>query len=147
MSFSFFDKKQKVHGAKFYLATRKELFGLFDTMCAFRRTGASEARGTLSEGEDFLLQFENGTVEGNFLEIIADKKIVMIWNEYGFDAPEERNTIVQLEFSDENGMALLFLKHTGIQSKESKRNKVKFWQKFLEGLDRDLARIEQDLTF
>jgi uncharacterized protein YndB with AHSA1/START domain len=134
-------KKYRVHGAKFYLADVSTMFGIFSSMRAFAYTGADTVKGTFAQGEDFLLDFgERGRIEGNFLEIESEKRIVMGWSVTGFGRPEEKNTIVKLDFSFDNDMALIYLEHSGIPSKESKEAKTKAWKQLLEDLDKELKQ-------
>ncbi len=133
------DKTYKVLGAKFYVSDLEALFFLFSSMKAFSYLGAAKIEGEFAKGEDFKLHFNSGgIIEGNFLEIIQEKKIVMSWSLSGFGRQDEKNTIVEFDFSVENGMTLLFLKHSNLPTKESKLLKTGEWKKFLEDLDMNL---------
>ncbi len=81
---------------------------------------------------------ENMTAFGEYRELIPAKKIVFTWKWDDDDLWENRNSIVTVEFSDqEDGTELLF-KHEQLPSEESRDRHNEGWSSILDRLEKYL---------
>ena len=80
------------------------------------------------------------TIQGEYREIVPDKKIVFTWKHCDDELWENRISIVTVEISDRNGGTDLRLKHEQLPDEESRDGHNRGWNSVLDRLEKFVSR-------
>jgi uncharacterized protein YndB with AHSA1/START domain len=78
---------------------------------------------------------EEKTIEGEYREVVSQKKIVFTWRHCDDALWENQTSIVTVEFSDCDGGTELRLKHEHLPSEESRDDHDRGWKSVLDRLE------------
>ncbi|CAN5571118.1 hypothetical protein BH10BAC5_BH10BAC5_13430 [soil metagenome] len=127
-----------VHLEKTFECRTAEIIVMFKDNSVFRLTGADKIVSDFTNDRSFDLQFtEKGRIWGRFLKI-SENELILEWNVDGFEKPSERNTVLHIKFTEEDGKCKLVLDHYKIVHKEAAEAKRRGWSEILEEMEAHL---------
>ena len=123
-----------------YNTTPDKIFTLIRNGTLFKLTGADKILFDFREEEYFSLMFTNkGSIYGEFLQIIPDEYVSLLWSINGFDREDETDTIVNISLLENNGTTLT-IEHTGIKNEQAFIAKKSAWKEILEELEKEIQK-------
>lgn len=103
--------------SRIYKCDAKTLFQAIADGLLFKFTGApmDKAKVDFREGGKFHLEWPkaNGTLDGEFKQIVPHSKIVFTWPTLSKDTKEQISTLVTISIQENYGKSILTLKHEG----------------------------------
>lgn len=119
-----------------YNVPKNKIFNFISDGTLFRLTGADKILFDFKEGNYFSLIFNGrGSIYGEFLRIIPDEYISLLWSVNGFDREDETDTIVNITLDNKEG-TILTIEHTGIKNESAFIAKKSAWNEILEELEK-----------
>jgi uncharacterized protein YndB with AHSA1/START domain len=76
------------------------------------------------------------TIQGEYREIVPNKKIVFTWKHCDNELWENRTSVVTVEISERNGGTDLRLKHEQLPGEESRNDHNRGWESVLDRLEK-----------
>lgn len=123
-----------------YNAAPDKIFNLIRNGTLFRLTGADKVMFDFREEEYFSLIFSGtGSVYGEFLRIIPDDYVSLLWSVNGFGMEDETDTIVNISLIKNDGTTVT-IEHTGIKNEQASIAKQNGWREILEDLENEISK-------